>query len=202
MRPHKKCFENFAESLTPEESAVVRFWLNMGYQIIQAFQMDGSVPKGHSSQHMEPLERQFSSALAKAVVCTETVFRGLSAGGAWEVRPGSMVFLSRLIHSPQGISFPSHDSASLLEEIGRGHCYIDPEDEERRLAVLLRVQPRTARYLAPFTHKAKDEEEVVLLKGARYRRTSSRRLPDPKPGLEYWEVDLVEEADDGKLPMK
>jgi hypothetical protein len=202
MRPHKRCFERFAESLSPEESAVVRYWLNMGYQIIQAFQMDGSVPEGYSYQQVKALERHFSSALAKAVVCTETVFRGLSAGGHWEVRPGSMDFLSRLIHGPQEISFPTHDSASLSEEIGRGHCYIDPEDQPRRLSVLLRVRPQTARYLAPFRHQAKDEEEVVLLKGARYRRTGSRRLLDPKSDLEYWQVDLVEEADDGKPPWK
>lgn len=202
MRPHRRCFERFAESLSPDESAAVRRWLNMEYQIIQAFQMDGSVPEGYSYQKAKALECHFSRALAKAVFCTETVFRGLSAGGDWEVRPGSMDFLSRLIHGPEEISFSTHDSASLSEGIGRGHCYIDPEDQPRRLSVLLRVQPRTARYLAPFRHKAKDEEEVVLLKGARYRRTGSRRLPDPKPDLAYWQVDLVEKANDGKPCIK
>jgi hypothetical protein len=195
MRPHRTCFEKFAESLTLEESAAVRQWLNVGYDIIRGFQSEGGIPEHLSFQQVEALERYFSNALSKAVVCTEMVFRGLSIGN-W--RPERIEFLRGLIHGPEEITFPSHDSATLSEEIGRDWCRIGRDDEERHLSVFLRVQPRTARYLVPFKHLAKDEEEVVLLKGARYRRISRRRLPDPKLGLEYWEVDLIEESE-GRL---
>ena len=198
MRPHSRCFDRFKERLLPEECSAVKGWLNnISHEIIRDFQIDGSVPHGRTFQQIEAFERHFSSALAKAVVCKETVFRGLSAGGCFfDAGTGSMNFLRCLIDGPEEIIFPSHASASLSEEIGRGHCHIDPEDQPRRLSVLLRIQPRTARYLAPYTHKPKDEEEVVILKGTPYRRTNRRRLPDPKPGLEYWEVELVEEGGD------
>jgi hypothetical protein len=189
MRPHRRCFERFAESLTLEERAAVLQWLNVGYDIIRSFQSGGVIPEYLSFQQVEALERHFSSALSKAVICTELVFRGLSAG-SW--RPEHIEFLRSLTHGPEEITLTSHDSATLSEEIGRDWCRIGPDDEERHLSVFLRIQPRTARYLAPFRHQPKDEGEVVLLKGTRYQRTSSRRLPDPKPGLEYWEVDLVE----------
>ena len=191
MRPHRRCFEKFAESLTPEERAAVCQWLNVTYDIIRGFQIEGCIPEHLLPQQVEVLGRHFSAALAKAVVCTETVFRGLSAGN-W--RPKHIDFLHWLIHDPQEITFPSYDSTTLSEEIGRAYCRTGPDDEERHLSVFLRVQPLTARYLAPFKYKAKDEEEVVLLKGARYKRTNSQRLTDPKLGLEYWEVDLVEEG--------
>jgi hypothetical protein len=197
MGPHRACFEEFAESLTPEESAAIRYWLDkMGHLFIREFQMDGTVPPGATFQQMEARERYFSQALAKAVICTKTVFRGLSAGGVTELTSDSMNFLRRLICGPEETIFPSHASASLSEEMAREFCNLDPKDEKRSLAVLLRIQPRTARYLAPFTHTTMDEKDVVLLKDTRYRRTSRRPMPDPKPELEYWEVELVEEGGD------
>jgi hypothetical protein len=192
MRPPSRCFDRFKESLPPEERAAVLQWLNVGYDVIRGFQNTGDIPEYLSFQQVESLERHFSSALSKAIVCAEMVFRGLSAGN-W--RPEHIEFLRGLTHGPEEITLTSHDSATVSEDMGRCWCRTGPDDEERHLSVLLIVQPRTARYLAPFTHRAGNEEEVVLLKGTRYLRTSSRRLPDPRPGQEYWEVDLVEESE-------
>jgi hypothetical protein len=167
MRPHRTCFEKFAESLTREERTAVYQWLNVGYDIIRGFQNEGNISERWFLQQVEALERNFSSALSKAIVCTEMVFRGLSTGN-W--RRNRVEFLRRLIHGPEEITLTSHDSATLSEEVGRDWCQINPDDEERHLSVFLKVQPRTARYLAPFIHQAGDEEEIVLLKGTRYRR--------------------------------
>ena len=80
VRPHSEYFERFAESLTPEERAAVQRWLDVAFDIIRSFQTDGSLPPESimPGREVEALERNFSSALAKAVVCMETVFRGLS----------------------------------------------------------------------------------------------------------------------------
>jgi hypothetical protein len=69
MRPHRTCFEKFAESLTLEERAAVRQWQNVGYDIIRGFQSEGEIPEHLSFQQVEALEHPFSSALSKASNC-------------------------------------------------------------------------------------------------------------------------------------
>ena len=147
------------------------------------------VPSNMSFEEMQGLVHSFESALSKAVVCTQIVYRGMSAGH-W--RPERIRFLRELVDGSEFITFASHDSATVSEVIGRSFCRTANEDEERDLSVLLRISPRTARFLAPFSHRACDEFEVVLLKGARYHRTAVRRLDAGRPGQEFWGVDIRE----------
>lgn len=180
-------FQRFAESLTPDERRAVESWLGMGYTIIRQYQRDGTVPSAYSVAHVDSVLQAFNRALEKAVICNEHAFRGLSAS---RCLPGDFEYVHSFVSGSGSIPLTSHDSATVSEELGRSFCRLD---EEKDLGVLLRIQPRTARYLRPFSHKSKDEEEVVLLKGSRYRRTAVARQADPKPGFELWEVELIEE---------
>lgn len=189
--PSPEDVARFAESLTPGEKAAVEAWLGMGAVVLRAFELCGSVPPQMTREEMAVIEDDFRRAMAKALLCRQLVFRGLSAG-RW--RPEAMEYLFSMIQGRETFSIATYDSATASESIGRAFCRLEPDDEERHLAVLMRIRPMTARWLRPFVHRALDETEVVLLKGTHYRRQAVRRLPDPKEGLELWEVDLVETA--------
>jgi hypothetical protein len=137
------------------------------------------------------LERNFSRALEKAVVCRETVYRGLSAG-TW--CPERIAYLRELIHGPDEYTIPTHDSASTLRRVASERTYSRKEDEERNLSILLKVPPCTARYLRPLTHKHGDEAEVVLIAGTKYVKRRVVQLPNPKPELELFEICCDEVA--------
>lgn len=179
-----ECFHNFECSLTEAEKEAIQTWLNLGYESIREYQRTGTC-----YGNVAVVEQHLSHALTKAVVCMGTVFRGLSAGN-W--RPERMDYLRQLLDGPSVWVLPCHDSASELEKIGRGFTYTDSGDEKRHLAILCKIEVKTARYLAPFKHKDRDEGEVVLLKGTRYQRVRKRRLDDPASGLEYWELEWEE----------
>ena len=189
--PSPEDFARFADSLTRGEKAAVEAWLGMGAVVLREFQLYGSVPPQISRQEMAAVQEDFGRAMAKAVLCTQVVFRGLSAG-RW--RPEAAEYLSSVIHGRETFSIATYDSATASESIGRAFCRLEPDDEERHLAVLMLIRPMTARWLRPFVHRALDEGEVILMKGTHYRREAVRRLPNPKDGLEFWEVDLVETA--------
>lgn len=69
---------------------------------------------------------------------------------------------------------------------------VNQDDDERTLSVLLVISSVTGKYLKPFQHDAKDEGEVVLLRGSKYRRISAERQLDPKENLEYWIMQVEE----------
>jgi hypothetical protein len=179
----------FADSLTVSEMRALEAWLGMGSTIFREYHLHGALPSTLTPEAMVAIQDDFRSALAKAPLCRQVVFRGLSAG-RW--RPDAMEHLFSIVRGPDAFSLATYCSATASETIGRSFCRTEPEDEERNLAVLIRVQPVTARWLRPFVHSAVDEEEVVLLRGTQYRRVAVRRLPEPKESLEYWEVDLEE----------
>jgi hypothetical protein len=181
-------FQQFAERLTEADRRAIKWWLDIGSLFLRQYQMDGSLPSGVSQAEMDSMEEAFSGALAKAVVCRELVFRGLSAS---RLLPPELAYVQSFIHGPSEIIISTHDSATLSEDMGRSYCRLD---EPKDLAVLLRIRTLTARYLRPLAHKAKDEKEVVLLKGTHYRRDAATRLSDPRPGLEFWEVNLIEDG--------
>jgi hypothetical protein len=182
-------FDLFADSLTKSEKAAVLQWLNVGYDLIRNYELSGNIPQGFTELQVSSLVEDFTKAIQKAVVCTQTVYRGLSAGN-W--RPGSIRFLRELVSGAECFTFVSHDSATFCEAMGYSFCRTTNEDEERDLSVLLRISPRTARYLAPFKHSTCNEFEVVLLKGARYHRTVACRIDAERPGQEFWAVDIRE----------
>jgi len=185
-------FEVFRQSLTCEEREAIEKWQGSWDKIIRSYQIEGELPDPSiaSEEAVTDLVRNFTQAIGKALVCRGPVFRGLSAS---RYCPKCISYLRFLIAGPDELSFPSHDSASVDEQIARGFCMTEVDDMEKHLAVLLRIDSLTSRFLKPFVHKHKDEGEVVLLKGAKYRKVKTRRSPDPKNGLEYWEVDLVEQ---------
>jgi hypothetical protein len=185
-------FAAFAASLTPDERVAIERWQGVHYESLRWYQLTGEIPCGSTAVEMAAFEHAFSSALRKAVVCREPVFRGLSAG-RW--RPERIDYLFSLVSGTSEIVLRSHDSASRNEARARDWCFLNPADkEERHLAVFLRITPLSARYLAPFLHQAGDEEEVILLKGTIYERISARQIPSGRDGLDYWEIELVEQV--------
>src|SRR3989304_5774627 len=185
MEPSPVDFRRFAESLTPAEKTAVQAWLDMGATLFREFELYGAVPSQMMPQSMTAVVNDFGKAMEKAVPCRQLVFRGLSAG-RW--RPPDIEYLLSVLQGPENLSIPIYASASAAEAIGRSFCRVGADDEERHLAVLMRIRPLTARWLRPFEHRSMDEHEVVLLKGTSYRREAARRMPDPKEGLEFWEV--------------
>lgn len=177
-------FSEFAQSLTDVERQAIHAWLNLGYLDIRNYQLTGL-----GDANVVKDEQNLGTALGKAVICQKPVYRGLSAV-KW--RPDAMEYLKNRINGDEVHELLCHDSASLIEDIGRAFTRTGPDDEEHNLSVFLKIRPKTARYLAPFKHKAKDEGEVVLLCGSRYQRISAVRKPDPKPNLEFWELEFEE----------
>jgi len=175
-------FSKFEKSLTDDERSAINAWLGTYYEAIRDHQMTGS-----GDETIVQLARNFDTALDKAVICQETVYRGLS-GGEW--RPRKIAYMRTIIEGPEVFTLPCHDSASVMENIGREFTRTEPDDDKQILAVLLKVRPKTARYLAPLEHKAKHEGEVVLLRGSKFIRTSAERKADPKPNLEFWELEV------------
>jgi hypothetical protein len=189
-QPAAADLQRFVAQLTAEEKKAIEWWLNVGAAVLRPYQLDGLIPANSSAAEMSALEDRLNRALAKAVVCRGIVFRGLSAS-VW--RPEAMDYLGELVTGRGEIVLRSHDSATYSEQMGREWCRTEVDDDPRDLAVLLRIESLTSRHLAPFVHRHKDEQEVVLLKGSRYQRVATRRLPDPKINLTYWEVDLTEQ---------
>jgi hypothetical protein len=179
-------FKEFKQALSKGERDAIQRWLGIWYDYIRTYQRTGI-----GDTEVVEAERNLKSALNKAVVCKKTVYRGLSAG-SW--RPEEIAYMRNLVEGPNIYELPCHDSASVMESIGRAFTYIEPDDEERNMAVLLIAHPKTARYLAPFQHNAKNEGEVVLLQGTKFKRVTAVKKPDPKPNLEYWELQVEEIA--------
>ena len=177
-------FNEFEQALTDDEKNAIKAWLGVRYEAIRTYQQTGV-----GDATVVQFERNLNTALAKAVICQKTVYRGLSAGN-W--RPDAIKYIRTILVGPETFKLPCHDSASVIESIGRAFTFTESDDEERHLAVLLKVQPKTARYLAPFQHEAKHEDEVVLLHETEYRRASAKRMSNPKPNLELWELELEE----------
>lgn len=177
-------FINFKKSLSQDEKMSIKSWLGVGYDLIRHYQLTGQ----GESRTIE-CAHNFKTALQKAVICNETVYRGVSAGN-W--RADHIQYIRAFIESPTCVTIKSHESASVFKNIGKAFTFTDPCDEERNLAALLIIKPITARYLAPFKHEAKDEGEIVLLSGTKFNRISAKRLPDPKENLEFWELEFEE----------
>lgn len=182
--PVENQFKEFEQALNDSEKEAIKKWLGIWYDSIRTFQKTGN-----SDKKIIQMEQNLTSALEKAVICQKTVYRGLSAGN-W--RPESIAYIRALIEGPVIIELSSHDSASVIEKVAREFTHTNINDEERNLSVLLKIKPKTARYLAPFQHKAMNEEEVVLLRGTKYKRIKALKQPDPKPDLEYWELEFEE----------
>ena len=191
-RPSAAEFERFAASLTQEERVAVQKWLGAHSSKLRNWQQEGVVSSEATREEVTSFETAFNAALAKALICREPLWRGLNSRIRYE---GSKEYLRSLIVGLPDIMFMVHASATLSQSIGRGHCYLEPEDQRDHahpLAVLLLITPLTARYLWPFRHDHCDEEEVVLLQGSRYRRTRAQRVANPASAVECWEVEIVE----------
>ena len=172
MLKNEICFEQFRERLTEDETIAIRMWLGGHYKRIRAYQLGWSTPSHFVNGGIEIadlssgikdiafLEKSFTSALSKAVKCTEIIFRGLWANN---IRPERIEHLRSWFEGCGEITIHSHDSASISEKIGRSWTK-GPDEKYPDLSVLLRIKPKTARYLEPFRHKTCDEFEVVTLK--------------------------------------
>lgn len=177
-------FIDFEASLSDDERKAIKAWLDVGYEGICMYQRSG---KGN--QVVVQLESNLRKALSKAVVCHRIIYRGLSDK---LLCPDRQRYMRRLLLGPETFTLDCHASASVLREIGEGFTYIEPDDGERTLSVLLQISSKTGRYLKPFRHDSKDEGEVVMLCGSRYRRISAERKANPKPNLEYWVMQVEE----------
>lgn len=199
QRPSNEEFQSFREILSHEEVKAVKCWLNVWFRDIRKYQLSNSEEQETHSAEVKKLEENFSNALQKAVVCRERVYRGLATGPH---NQKALEFLRFLRDGDSVIQFESHDSASLSKEIAVGHA-TKSELADKELCVLLVIYPLTARYLYPFVHEwyekgervQKDEEEVVLIKNARYERVSKRQISPLIDDVESWEIELKEIAD-------
>ena len=151
--------------------------------------MCNEMRSGEGDHAVVHLEHNLCAALSKAVVCRRIVYRGLSDRF---LSPDRQQYMRRLLFAPVTFTLDCYASASVLREISEGFTFTEPDDDERTLSVLLQISSQTGRYLKPFRHEAKDEGEVVLLRGSRYRRISSERKANPKPNLEYWVMQVEE----------
>lgn len=111
-------FERFEQSLTPAEREATHAWLGVWGEAIRDHQLnDGGCDRTCR------YELNFSTALGKAVTCTDPVFRGLStSNNNW--RPERIDFLRGLIKGPEEYTLEAHASASTQEEIGRAFTRI------------------------------------------------------------------------------
>ncbi|MBW7988775.1 MAG: hypothetical protein FVQ84_01965 [Planctomycetes bacterium] len=180
-------YEQFPDNLTEEEKKAIRMWLGVYHEDIRLYQLCGVCPNGMSKAEIGSLETRFSSALSKAVLCAEIVFRGL---WATNLRTERIKHIRSWIEGCKETTIHSHDSATISEEIGRSWAE-GPDCENPNLSVLLRIKSRTARYIEPFQHAHCNEFEVVMLKGSSYRRTRATKV---KSANEFWEIDLEEIA--------
>jgi hypothetical protein len=181
----------FRAVLSATEIATLEWWVNMGSRMLREFSCTGDLPPNCDRERFDELLRYLNSALAKAPPHSGLVYRGMGASPLWQdcVRE-----LRALIGSNEEFVAPRHLSASLSEEIGVGHCYIEPTDPVREISVLLACRVVNAPALPGFINRAKDEREVVLLKGSRFRRLGTYRLASPRPGQELWRIDLEQVA--------
>jgi hypothetical protein len=146
---------------------------------------------GLTIAQVEKISRDFDSALVKAPVYSGIAFRGTAASPLW---PGYAQELRDLVGSDVAFELHHHLSASVSEEIGVGHCYIEPNDPPREISVLLVARVTSARLLPGFVHRAMDEQEVVLTRGSRFERLGVRQMQSPRPGQEWWRIDLEQVA--------
>ena len=177
-------FIDFEASLSDDERKAIEAWLGVWYERICMYQHSGE-----GDHVVVRLESNLRAALSKAVVCHRMIYRGLSDRF---LCPDRQQYMRRLLLGPETFTLDCHASASVLREIGEGFTFTEPDDDERTLSVLLQISSKTGRYLKPFRHGAKDEGEVVLLRGSRYRRISAERKVNPKPNLEYWVMQVEE----------
>jgi hypothetical protein len=177
-------FIDFEASLSDGERKAIEAWLGVWSESICIYQRSGE-----GDQVVVRLESNLRAALSKAVVCRRIIYRGLSDRF---LSPDRQQYMRRLLLGPEIFTLDCHASASVLREIGEGFTFTEPDDDERTLSVLLQTSSKTGRYLKPFRHGAKDEGEVVLLRGSRYRRIFAERKADPKPNLEYWVMQVEE----------
>jgi hypothetical protein len=185
--PSPSYSRRFKQKLTQPQKDAIERWLGIHYATMRQYQIHGCVPPDR--QEVKTWVQDFTEALLNSdFICRQMVFRGLAAN---EDQHDRIEYLNSLLTMPNELMFPSHDSASWCEKIGRSFL-TGPPDERPSLAVLLRIKPLTARFLRPFRHKAKNEYDVVLLQGARYRKSTPRKLYDAQNGGGHWEIDLEE----------
>ncbi|MEO1143996.1 MAG: hypothetical protein AAFY26_00125 [Cyanobacteria bacterium J06638_22] len=185
-------FITFESSLNKDEIKAIRAWLGVWYESICNYQRMGEVGNTYIDNlrcTVAEIENNFSAALSKAVSCQCTVYRGISDRF---LCPNRQKYIRQLLHGSEIFLLDSHASASIFREIGESFTYTAPDDDERTLSVLLEVSSITGKYLKPFQHAARDEGEVVLLRGSKYRRISAERQMDPKDNLEYWIMQVEE----------
>jgi hypothetical protein len=182
-------FIDFKKSLTPEEDQAILAWIDMKYKDICQYQLAGI-----GDTEIIQIEHNLSIALQKAVICHRILYRGLSDRDLFDqgVSPKKQQYLKQLLFGPEIFPLDSHASASTNKEIGEAFTYTAPDDPERTMSILLEISSKTARYLKPFEHSAKDEGEVILLRGSKYRRMSVEPQADPKSNHKYWVIQIEE----------
>jgi hypothetical protein len=183
--------EDFLSSLTPDESSAIEWWLNLGSRVLRDYRATGERPIGCKPDQFKRLLENFDSALMKAPMYSGLAYRGAAASPLWS---DSLSELRALIVSEQDFEVQDHLSASISEEIGIGHCHTEPDDQPREISVLHVFRVQTARLLPGFVHRAKDEQEIVITRGSRFKRLSTRQLPSPRDKQEFWRIDLEQVA--------
>jgi hypothetical protein len=178
-------------ALTASEVEAIEWWLNLGSRLLREFRATHELPLGWTAIQFEEIAGNLDSALAKAPVYTGMVYRGMAASPLCQRHVRE---LREFVAARTEWLVPRHLSASLSEEIGRGHCHIDQNDEPKEISVLLVCRATTARLLSGFVHKAKDEQEVVLMAGSRFKHLVSRQLESPRLDQEMWQIDLEQVA--------
>jgi hypothetical protein len=182
---------DFRSSLTDAEVATIEWWLDLGSRFLREHTDTGALLPGWSASQYVEKSSQLDSALAKAPVYSGVLYRGAAGSQLWPEYVGE---LRRLVHSTEDFAVSRHLSASISKDIGCGHCFLEPEDPSREISVLFVLRVTSARLLAGFVHRAKDEQEVVIIRGSRFRRIETRRLPSPRPNQEFWRIELEQVA--------
>ena len=177
---------DFRSILTLDEVGAIEWWLNVGSRLLREHTESDS-----TDERLEELSSRFDSALAKAPIFSGVVYRGTAASPLWRSHVDE---LHDLIASSEPFVAPRHLSASLSEDIGHGHCYVETNDPPRQISVWLVCRVNSARLLQGFVHRAKDEQEVVLTRGSRFKRLACCQLPSPRPNQELWRIDLEQVA--------
>ena len=181
----------FRAALTPNEVAAIKSWLNLGSWFVREYKASGELPFGWSAVAFEQFLCDLDSALAKAPSYSGIAYRGMAASPLIDTYVRE---LRELVASREDYVAPRHLSASLSDEIGHGHCYLDQDDDPKAISVLLVCRVFKGRLLPGFVHKARDEQEVVLTAGSRFRRLGARRLESPREGHELWKIDFEQVA--------
>ena len=184
----------FREQLSASQIEAIKSWHGVGSRYIWEYYALAPDERQNVDDATKQFVKDFEDALDLAPLYRGRAYRGLSAG-KW--RDKHISYLRGLIDGASEIVFDAPTSTTHVESIGRGWMRCDRNNaddvnEGRHLAVLLICDCESARCLPSFVHSAGNESEVIIKRGTRFMRTSSRRLCEPDLLMEAYEVKLSE----------